>query len=292
MPSSPAKQRPRRRKPEETLSGGSVQVRGQNVYYEAAGVSELGPSMLFLHEAGGCSATWHGQLVGLAQSGRCLVVDLPGHGRSEGSGYGTVAEYRASLTAFLDALAIRWPVVVAGVCLGALIAVDLAAAAPDRVAGLVLAGVSENGRAGDGIWDGAARGEAPEGFVTDLFSRSVNPSIISRRLQRWRQTSPTVRFADLAAVQGYPLRTALQAVRHPTLIVAGEEDPVATPSVARELAGVAGRSRVVVIPRAGCLSMVEQPALFSRAMQEFVAELGPAGPIVPDVGRPGGYRRT
>lgn len=292
MSSSLGNQRPRRRKPEETLSGGSVQVRGQNVYYEAAGVSEVGPSMLFLHEAGGCSATWHGQLVGLAQSARCLVVDLPGHGRSEGGGYATVADYRAALIAFLDALAIRWPVVVAGVCLGGLIATDLAAAAPERVAGLVLAGLSENGRAGDAVWAGAARGEAPEGFVTDLFTRNANPSIISRRLQRWRQTSPTVRFADLAAVREYPIRTALRAVRHPTLIVAGEEDPVASPAVAHGLAGALAQGRAVVIPRASCLSMVEQPALFNRAVQEFVADLGPAGPRVPDMGRPGGYRRT
>lgn len=292
MPPFPGNQRSHRRKPEETLSGGSVQVHGQNLYYEASGVSELGPSMLFLHESGGSAATWHGQLVGLAQSGRCLVVDLPGHGRSEGVGYRTVAEYRASMLAFLDALAIRWPVVVAGVCLGALIATDLAVVAPDRVAGLVVAGVTENGRVGDGIWHGAARGEAPEGFVNDLFSRNVNPSIISRRLQRWRQTSPTVRMDDLAATREYPIRARLQAVRHATLLVAGEEDPLAGPTVARELTGDLQRSRVVVIPRAGCLSMVEQPACFNRAMEEFVVELGSAGPMVPDMERPGGYRRT
>lgn len=288
----PANGRPRRRKPEETLSGGTVQVRGQNLYYEAAGVSEHGPSMLFLHESGGCSTTWHGQLVGLAQSARCLVLDLPGHGKSEGNGCSTVAGYRAAIISFLDALAIRWPVVVAGVCLGALIATDLATAAPDRVAGLVLAGVSENGRAADEVWRMTARGEAPESFVADLFSRGANPSLVSRRLQCWRHTSPTVRCDDLAAVREYPVRRMLQAVQHPTLFVAGEEDPVAGPPVTQALAALLGRSRVAVLPRAGCLSMVEQPALFNQAVQAFVAESGQAGPIVPDVGRPGGYRRT
>ncbi|MDF2631074.1 MAG: alpha/beta hydrolase fold protein [Symbiobacteriaceae bacterium] len=292
MPVSPGSQYVRRRKPDETLSGGSVQVGGQNVYYEASGVSECGPTILFLHESGGAAATWHGQLVGLAQAARCLVADLPGHGRSEGTGYRTVSEYRAALCAFLDALAIRWPVVVVGVCLGALIATDLAASAPERVAGLVLAGVSENGRAEEPIWRRTAQGEAPEGFVTDMFSSGANPSIVSRHLQRWRQTSPTVRHADLAAVRGYPVRQMLQAVPHPTLLVAGEQDPIATPAVAYGLSDALGRSRVALIPRASCLSMVEQPALFNQAVQRFVAELGPAGPILPDTGRPGGYRRT
>ncbi|HYF90874.1 MAG TPA: alpha/beta hydrolase [Symbiobacteriaceae bacterium] len=291
MPVSTAKQRKRLIQTEQTLSGGSVQVWGENVYYEAAGISEQGPSILFLHESGGSAATWHGQLVGLAQWARCLAVDLPGHGRSEGSGFPTVGEYRASLLAFLDALAIRWPVVIAGVCLGAAVAVDLALHAPGRVAGLVLAGVSERGRACDRVWRQTAHGEAPEYFVMNLFARGTSPRIIGQRLQRWRLTSPVVRHGDLSAVREYPMRRALQVARHPMLVVAGEEDRVATPDVARELVTGLPHSGVVTIAKAGCLAMLEQPALFNRAVVTFLDDLGPAGPEVPDSGRPGGYRR-
>lgn len=292
MPVSAANPRQRRVKLEQTLSGGSVQVWGENLYYEAAGVSEHGPSILFLHESGGCSATWHGQLVGLAQKARCLVVDLPGHGRSEGMGFRTVPQYREALTEFLDALAIRWPVVVAGVCLGAMIAVDLAVFAPGRVAGLVLAGVSEEGRACDRVRRQTAHGEAPEEFVNELFSRGASARAVSQRLQRWRLTSPIVRHNDLCAVQEYPMRRALQAVQHPVLLVAGEEDSIATPARTHALSDAAARSRVATIPRAGCLAMVEQPALFNEVVSGFLSGLGPAGPNVPDIGRPGGYRRA
>ncbi|HWI63643.1 MAG TPA: alpha/beta hydrolase [Symbiobacteriaceae bacterium] len=279
-------------KTRETLSGGSVQVWGQNLYYEAAGVSEYGPSILFLHESGGSAATWHGQLVGLAQSARCLVVDLPGHGRSEGAGFGTVGEYREALIAFLDALAIRWPVVVAGVCLGAAIAVDMALHAPDRVAGLLLAGVTEQGRACDRVWRQASFGEAPEEFVHGMFSHGAPLRIVSQRLQRWRLTSPLVRYGALTALREYPLRRALHGVRHPVLLVAGEEDSLASPEVTRELAVGIPRGRVATVPRAGCLAMMEQPAAFNRLMAEWLDEVRPAGPEVPELRRPGGYRRT
>lgn len=276
----------------ETLTGGSVQVWGENVYYEAAGVSEHGPTILFLHESGGSAATWHGQLVGLAQSARCLVVDLPGHGRSEGMGFRSVAEYRVSVTAFLDALAIRWPVVVAGVCLGAAVAADLALFAPERVAGLILAGLSDKGRAGDRIFRQTAMGEAPEEFVHGLFSHGAADRVVRQRLQRWRLTSPAVRHGDLTAIREYSPGRALRAVRHSVLVAAGEEDPIATPAVAQAMVAGVARSRVVPVPKAGCLCMLEQPGLFNRAVTEFLGDGELPGLSVPDLGRPGGYRRA
>ncbi|HWI52414.1 MAG TPA: alpha/beta hydrolase [Symbiobacteriaceae bacterium] len=248
--------------------------------------------MLFLHESGGSAMTWHGQLVGLAQSARCLVLDLPGHGRSEGHGFRSVSGYRQALAAFLDALAIRWPVVVAGVCLGAAVATDLALFAPERVAGLVLAGISEGGRACDRVWRQSGGGDAPDEFVHGLFSHKASAHVVSQRLQAWRTASPAVRYGDLTAVREYPLRRALRAVRHPMLLVAGEEDPIAGPAAVRDLAAGVARGRVATVPGAGCLCMLEQPSAFNRLAGEFLAGLGEAGPGLPHVGRPGGYRRA
>lgn len=276
----------------ETLSGGSVQVRGESIYYEAAGLGEGSPTILFLHESGGSAATWHGQLVGLAQRARCLVVDLPGHGRSEGHGFRSVAGYREVLVGFLDALAIRWPVVVAGVCLGSAIAADLALFAPGRVAGLILAGLKEHGRASAQLLRQTGRGEAPPEFVHGLFSTGASMQIVRRRQQQWCQTSPVARHGALVAMEEYPLRRVLLAVRHHMLAVAGEADPTATPAVTRELVTGLPRCQVATIPRAGCLAMVEQPASFNRLVSDWLHEVQPAGPEVPELRRPGGYRRA
>lgn len=288
---SAAKRSQRRARGLEPISGGSVQVWGESIYYQAAGSAEEGPTLLFLHESGGASATWQGQLTGLAGGARCLVPDIPGHGKSEGSGFVRVSDYRRAVLAFLDALAIRWPVVVAGVCLGAAVAVDLAMHAPERVAGLVLAGVSEGGRAGEACRNAVATGLAPEEFVTGLFGSGAHHRMVTERLTRWRLTSPLVRFGDLDALSAYPLVRAASLISHPALLVAGEEDPIATPAKVRAVAhGMAG-ARVVAIPGAGCLCMLEQPAGFNQAVAGFLQELHPACPIGPEARQRGGYRR-
>lgn len=282
----------RRVKGSEIRSRGSVQVEGVSIYYETAGLAEHGPTVLFLHEGGGTAATWQAQLVGLSQGARCIAPDLPGHGRSEGLGRASVAEYSQAVLGFLDALAIRWPVAVVGVCLGSSIAVELALSAPDRVAGLVLGGLSEGGRACTATREAAARGEAAEAFVASLFSAAVPWQLVSAQMTRWRNTSPLVRHGDLLAQADYPLLDSLREVAHPVLLVAGERDALASPAVALEAEAIMADARVAVVPGAGCLCMAEHPAVYNRVAGDFLhGRLRPTSPVIPGEGQRGGYRR-
>jgi pimeloyl-ACP methyl ester carboxylesterase len=280
-----------KRRAESILSTGSVSVGSESIYYAASGVAEAGSAVLFLHEAGGSGATWNGQLVGLAQRARCLVPDLPGHGQSTGFGFQTIAAYRNAMIGFLDALAIRWPVVIAGVCLGAAIAVDLALHAPERVAGLVLTGLQEGGRVSPALFQQIARGEAPDAFIESMFSEAVSPRLKTEQLKRWRVACPTVRHGDLVALSRYPLMEALKRLRHRVIMVAGEKDRSISPADVAQLATAAPRGEAVMIPAAGTLSMLEQPERFNQLVGDFLAAVQPAVPVVPQVAYGSGYRR-
>lgn len=283
----------RKVKGSDVLSRGSVQVGGESIYYEAAGMAENRPTILFLHESGGTSATWHGQLVGLAQQARCIVPDLPGHGRSEGVGHSQVSEYSRAVLSFLDALAIRWPVVVAGVCLGAAVAVDLALNAPERVAGLVLCGVSPSGRACEETRSAASRGEGRETFVRGLFGPGASERLLNENMRRWRLTGPIARFGALNAVHTYPIVDTLRRLIHPALIVSGQQDSIATPELICQLADEMAEAEVETLPRAGCMVMQEQSAQFNRIVGAFLDRVRPAvpNPVVPELRHVGGYRR-
>lgn len=283
--------RPERGSLSTILTQGSVQVGDHAVYYTAAGVAESGSAILFLHEAGGNGATWNGQLVGLAAKARCLVPDLPGHGQSTGGGFQSIAAYREAMIGFLDALAIRWPVVLAGVCLGAAIALDLARHAPERVAGVVLAGLKEGGRAPAEVIRQTARGEAPDGYLDGLLSKSASPRLREEQVKRWRTACPAVRHGDLLALATYPVAQALEGVRHPVLLMAGECDRQLPPDGVLRLARRAPQGEAVVMAGAGTLAMVEQPDRFSAHVASFLAQVRPDVPIVPQVAH-GGYRRT
>lgn len=280
-----------KRRAESILTAGSVYVGTESVYYAASGVAEAGSAILFLHEAGGSGATWSGQLSGMGQKARCLAPDLPGHGQSGGHGFQTVGEYRKAIIGFLDALAVRWPVVIAGVCLGAAIAIDLALHAPERVAGLVLAGIQEGGRLDPDSIRQAVLDESPA-FTEAMFSQSAAERLKREQLRRWRGTCPTVRYGDLLALAAYPVREALGRLRHRVLMVAGEQDRSLPPEQAAHLAMAAPCGEAVVIPSAGCLSMLEQPERFNRLVGDFLEEVRPAVPVVPEVAYGGGYRRA
>src|SRR4051794_8137190 len=92
--------------------------------------------LLLLHAMGSSRRMWRAQLEAFA--GRCEVVapDLPGHGHSPGpfTMDAAVAKACAALADLSD------PVYVAGVSLGAAVAVGVALAEPDRTAGLLLSG--------------------------------------------------------------------------------------------------------------------------------------------------------
>jgi pimeloyl-ACP methyl ester carboxylesterase len=66
-------------------------------------------------------------------------------------------------------------------------------------------------------------------------------------------------------------RPDLARIAMPTLIVVGEGDQITPPDAAEELhKGIAG-SRLVVVPRAGHLALLEQPETVQDALREWAS---------------------
>jgi pimeloyl-ACP methyl ester carboxylesterase len=69
----------------------------------------------------------------------------------------------------------------------------------------------------------------------------------------------------------------LRSTRVPALVIAGSEDLITTEDDARAMAETLPNAELMVIPRAGHLSAVEQPELFNEAISEFVSALARTG---------------
>ena len=101
------------------------------------------PTVLFIHGAGMDHTVWALQTRYFAHHGRSvLAVDLPGHGRSDGTPLHAIADLASSIVRLLDAAAVQSAALV-GHSMGALIALEAAAAATARVRSLALLGVAE-----------------------------------------------------------------------------------------------------------------------------------------------------
>ena len=96
------------------------------------------PPVILLHGAGGTHLSWPPQIRRLAGE-KIYALDLPGHGKSEGSGRQSVDEYAEDVVAFMKELNIPAAVLV-GHSMGSAMALTLALKYSKQVLGLGLLG--------------------------------------------------------------------------------------------------------------------------------------------------------
>jgi len=110
-----------------------------NVHYQLAGPPGA-PALLLIHSLGASTHVFDAIVPGLERRMRVLRYDLPGHGLSSPPAPGrgrTLAELAAGAAALCGALGIARAHLL-GLSLGGQIALELAAATPERVDRLVL----------------------------------------------------------------------------------------------------------------------------------------------------------
>ena len=120
-------------------------VNGKRVYGSTGG-RDFDPArnpVVFLHGSGMDRTVWMLQTRYFAWHGRSvLAVDLPGHGKSDGPALDGIEAQAEWVIALLDAAGVAKAALV-GHSMGAALALETAAAYPDRVSAIALCGVAE-----------------------------------------------------------------------------------------------------------------------------------------------------
>jgi len=115
---------------------------GRGAAYDGAlsarNIGEGRSGVLLLHGLGGSNAYWGAAYDTLAGTGRLVVPDLLGFGRSPRptSGY-TAVDHVDALTSLLDELGVTGPIVIGAHSFGCVVALAFAVQRPDLVAGVV-----------------------------------------------------------------------------------------------------------------------------------------------------------
>ncbi len=221
--------------------------RGQ-MHYAYAGEGE---ALILLHHSAGWFASWSWMMPDLAGHCRCLAVDTPGFGMSDPppETSPTVADYARCFVSLMDALDIERAHLY-GHHTGASIAVELAAAYPDRVAKLMLNGIPhfdmsqeelvravprlrnyfsseplrEDGAHLRETWDTISdMGKAMGAFSSPLDAQAlwlVQQEVLAKLLAG-KNTK-----ALYSAIWEYDIFGRLGDVRAPTMVWSGELDPL------------------------------------------------------------------
>ena len=247
-------------------------VKGKGVYGSTGG-RDFDPAqdpVIFLHGSGMNRTVWQLQTRYFAWHGRSvLAVDLPGHGKSAGPALASIEAQAEWVIALMDAAGAAQAALV-GHSMGAALALETAAAYPDRVSAIALCGVAEAMPVHPELLEAGLEGDrhAFDLITSWGFDRKAHigghkaPGVWMtggglRLLERGRDA---VVGTDLAASNAYKGAPAAAAkVRCPALFVLGDRDRMTPPRNARPLIEAIDGAAVETIANCGHMMMVERP---------------------------------
>jgi len=248
--------------------------------------------VLFLHGIGGAATNWTPQLDTFSGSFAVAAWDMRGYGQSTLPFLpSTIEDYCNDILA-IQAAAGAKSLVLVGLSMGSWIATSFAMRHPEKLAGLVLAGgctgmseagAEERARFLKARLDPLVAGQSPADFADDILSIIAGPNATEEvRTALWNSTAaiPTESYSIALRVFCNPLETfKFERFTMPVLLVTGLYDVLAPPDEIRAVSRriqVAGSSPYVgfeVIPEAGHICNLENPAFFDTYLLDFLNSL-------------------
>jgi 3-oxoadipate enol-lactonase len=241
----------------------------------AVSVAGNGPLVLFLHGIRGNRRNWAGQLQFFSPRGyKAAAWDARGYGDSDDYDGALQFDY---FTGDVLRVAAHFKVEklhLVGLSMGGRIARNVALRHPERLHSLTLVSSTPG-------FDSLSA-EGVRRFVTER--RAATPQSLRRLLGTRPNHAAYEELLDsvsrihegsyqktLEASVAQDRAAPIEKIRVPTLVMAGEEDTVYPPELAREMARRIPGAELVMFERTGHLANLEQPERFNQAVLDFLS---------------------
>ena len=232
-------------------------------------------TLVFIHGSGGSAHFWRAQVEGLAEKVNTLALDLPGHGRSQGTGRETVKAYTADVLDFVDQLDLPSPLP-CGLSLGGAITQQLLIESGDRFGGGLLIGTGGRLKVMPIIFE-TIENDYP-GFVEMMSKLSAaenaDPAAVQIFIEDLVRCAPEVVSCDFGACNRFDVMARLGEINVPVLVVSADEDQLTPPKYADFLESAIPYATRAHIQNAGHIAPLEKPQAVNRAIIEFLDNHG------------------
>ena len=258
-----------------------AKTNGIETNYELHG-KEGAPWLVLSHSLACSVRMWDPQIAALKDRYRILAYDTRGHGASEApKGAYTLEMLADDLKALLDHVGAKNPHY-CGLSMGGMIGQTFALKYPGVFRTLMLADTSSGFPAQ--VWPlwqeririAEEKGMAPlvqptlERWFTEAFRQS-HPQPVAG-IAKLIASTPVAGYVGCChAIPKINLTARLKEIKAPILVICGDKDPGTPPAMSEAIRDNAPGSKLVMIPDAAHLSNLEQPAAFTKAMQDFIA---------------------
>jgi 3-oxoadipate enol-lactonase len=258
---------------------------GYKIHYTEYGPRAKTP-VIFLHGFPFSQAMWQPQVQALQSAHRLLTYDHRGHGASDvGDGQYMLEFFVDDLIGLMDHVKIQ-RAVLCGLSMGGYIALRAVERNPERVQALVLCDTRCEADSNEAKLKRAAgirtvkdKGVPvfAEGFMKQIFtakSLAGNGLAVTQIRKTIEATSPLGICGTLLALATRTDTTAaLPKISVPTLVMAGDQDPITPPSAAQTLAkGIPG-AELQILPNASHMSNLENPDTFNQHLMSFLNKI-------------------
>jgi pimeloyl-ACP methyl ester carboxylesterase len=241
-----------------------------------SGLTKGRESVLFIHGAGGGQYTWSYQKAFFEKRFNPVVIELPGHGASEGEGEEEIGRYAEHVYSFLKALGLS-KVFLVGHSMGGAITQRLALTHPEMIKGISLVGTGARLRVFPMILDWI-RSDFP-GTVRKItqfaYSRNTPPEMIDRGVEDMMRCRPEILYGDFLACDRFDIMNEVDKINLPTLIICGDQDQLTPVKYSQFLLQRIKGSRLEILPGAGHMVMMESAGTFNDKIGEFITQ-GPS----------------
>lgn len=222
-----------------------------------------------------CDETvWRDQIAALSDVANCTCIDCGGR-----DSIVAMAEY------ILGAAPKRFSL--AGHSMGGRVAFQIYRLAPERVERLALLNTGADARPAGAAGEeeerkrrallNVAKTEGMRAMALQWLPPMLRPGgmedspLVESIVRMIERKTPEIHEKQMLALLNRPdARPVLGQIRCPTLVLTGREDGWSPPARHEEMAAAIPGSKLVIVPNAGHMSTMEQPAAVSHAMHEWL----------------------
>ena len=251
-----------------------LDANGETIHYLKEG---SGPVVVLIHSLGLSAQMWREQIAALKDRYTVVAFDTRGHGQSSAKGEVSVAAAAQDLKALLDHLGAPQCHLVA-ISAGGPIAMTFAAQHPGMLRSLVLADtyaqpIEGSAKTVEATAEAIAYVSMEE-FGTQYAAETLLPStsfdIQDELAAVIAKMSPKPYIQMMRSAMLGDFKSALSAVKAPTLVLIGEDDTIAPRPASEFLAANIPGATLETVPSAGHLSCIDNPAAFNAAVVKFL----------------------
>ena len=228
-------------------------------------------TLVFIHGAGGSGDFWQAQVEGLAGRVNTLAVDLPGHGRSDGTGRDTIEGYARCVIDFIKRIDVPKPIP-CGLSMGGAIVLQLLVDSQEILTAGILLSTGAKLKVAPVIFETLEKNynDFIDMISGIIASKATDSEIIRRYREETARCDPAVTLKDFQACNGFDVMQHIGSIKLPVLVVSAEDDQLTPTKYGEFLKNNIPETSGAHIMDAGHILPVEKPAEFNEAVKKFL----------------------